>query len=603
MKISIYNKLSQDKLVRSLAPSSKSKTNTKKWNNRDFLQIKKNKCYSNIYKSSKFKSLKTDFKKHSINKSILKLNNTDSVSNINNESKKDFISKKSKTKIKKKRYEEMNAKGSLNVSRHVHWQDKFMTLYGNNSQENDKQNPEGLIVSNIISNKVYDDSTVENIKGQLGNQFKRNKQSLFDHNRNKSAKLEKDLNKGKIFSKKLQIQKFTPRKFMIKKNSLNLNLEKINNDKKNKKHKRRSDNGGLIKYPKTNKSKFKYLSHRKKLSLNINHKTIFNMTSRKLQMNPKKNFSFMTMNVNKTKMQKINTNKSLSKTPKNLKSTFYKTKIMGSKSRNLSPINYFKLNSRVKSVNQSKTANKKGLFKNFTIKFKKLKNEKKGNSLHRTSIKKEKNTTPFHDSNERYPRSSNLIPKKMEKSPKKQIQGNKTSENFSYQKGMFKAHLMKTYKKNSKSSKKLENLKKKNNSLHSKKLLIDNGIKKLKPLSNVYLPNNTMEKEMCQPHTARVELKKNYFTKNQINKSEDEGKVLFIINFNLGIENIIIKYRESSNAIQLSQKIAFKYDLSDEKREEIYMLILKHLNSYNLNIKKTPKPKPSIKSQISKLKK
>ena len=53
-----------------------------------------------------------------------------------------------------------------------------------------------------------------------------------------------------------------------------------------------------------------------------------------------------------------------------------------------------------------------------------------------------------------------------------------------------------------------------------------------------------------------------------------------MIKFNLGIKELIIKFKEFSNAFKLSEQIAFNYNLSDKKKSEIHTLILNRLKMY-----------------------
>lgn len=94
-------------------------------------------------------------------------------------------------------------------------------------------------------------------------------------------------------------------------------------------------------------------------------------------------------------------------------------------------------------------------------------------------------------------------------------------------------------------------------------------------MSNIYTGAKKGKKSTKKPQTAnkKEELE-------STSEQHNEGKVLFMINVNLGLKKILVKFREDSNPIQLARRIAHKESLSDDKREEVYLLILNRVNNF-----------------------
>ena len=113
--------------------------------------------------------------------------------------------------------------------------------------------------------------------------------------------------------------------------------------------------------------------------------------------------------------------------------------------------------------------------------------------------------------------------------------------------------------------------------------------KQKKPkVENIYKFSRSKEKKANVPILGKLHPNSLYQTSPNNFDGREKGEVLFMIKFNVFDKNIIIKYFDTSNAFQLSEKIAVKYKLSDSKREEVYRLILTRLKQYEQMTKNSP---------------
>lgn len=175
------------------------------------------------------------------------------------------------------------------------------------------------------------------------------------------------------------------------------------------------------------------------------------------------------------------------------------------------------------------------------------------------------------NSTEQKPRSSNLIPKKEKKSPKKVA--------FAVGENLRKSPFMTGKKKKTnevKEKKKEENAGSTKKGKKRRKRFGGHSLeKKRQILSNIYVSEGMSKTNRKKKREGRG--------KEILSASEaedEDGKVLFMINFKLGLKKILVKFREHSNPIKMSQKIALEENLSDEKREQVYLLILNRVNNF-----------------------
>lgn len=259
-------------------------------------------------------------------------------------------------------------KATLNGSRHVHWEDLLKLKASSGKGTKIKADMEGIKVSNLISNTVYSQRTPKQIKKGLSKTG-----NLIFFSRKNSVNIKKE--RGDMHE--------TPRTDKSDK-GLKFNFKALtgNFSKKKKfdlvKKKRRSLFGKIRnKYVKKNMKTYSNLHPKKTFFAGLTYSPLKTFQENKQIFAKNKTFSFTKSKI-KENMSKSNKRKNLSrknsvsKTPNLLRFKKWPilkfNKTMVSKSRNLSPVNFFKIN-----ANQKKgEANKNSTFftnlkKNFSI--------------------------------------------------------------------------------------------------------------------------------------------------------------------------------------------------------------------------------------------
>jgi hypothetical protein len=201
------------------------------------------------------------------------------------------------------------------------------------------------------------------------------------------------------------------------------------------------------------------------------------------------------------------------------------------------------------------------------------------NNLLENSIKKSNHLIYSEESD---PRSSNLIPEKTSRSPKSRLTSKPENENiYSFQKGVFKKYLSNKYKKDPRN---VQTERKMNKNIFNVKKPIIQNFTNVKPknqkIENIYKFTKSRENKSINHIYGKLTQNVLYQTNQTQSTDTEKGEVLFIIKFNVSNKNIIVKYHETSNAFNLSEKLAKKYKLSDKKREDVYNLILTRLREY-----------------------
>lgn len=366
MSISIYNKLSQDKSDRVMPPfANHSKT---KWTHKKSLRTSKNNSYSNIYKSLKFSGLKTDVNKNKKQGSVFK----PTQRKINLETKtefniKDVLTKQTKKNLSKKQPKTLqkHKRSFLNKKPHTQRKATFSKSSANNWKKQEIEPEKNWKISRVIGQMILSTRAT-----QFDPQIQRNKLGNFDGLKPANRS---EMRAESVGSKsRARLRKLGKRLVARQKRAKKAKIEARSVDKNAEAVWMRLGGFGDRKASVENVSKWRnleFLEHKKETKREKIWMQKSKQSSHLLKKlkRKSKNFSASTFNLSKQNKHK---KRFISRTPGILKQKLENRKfltMLDSKSRNLSPMNPFKLNQKIKELHLPKSHGKTPANRDFSI--------------------------------------------------------------------------------------------------------------------------------------------------------------------------------------------------------------------------------------------